>query len=116
MSGRLFQPLECLRTDNVLDAAGVGLRSFRVNAYFNQVTPENAGKWGSVESTRNQMNWTELDSAYALAKTKGYPFKMHTLIWGQQQPVWIENLPAAEQLAEINEWFAAGLSRGRRFV
>ncbi|WP_139923171.1 endo-1,4-beta-xylanase [Hymenobacter sp. DG01] len=81
------------------------------NAYFNQVTPENAGKWGSVEGTRNQMNWTELDSAYALAKTKGYPFKMHTLIWGQQQPVWIENLPAAEQLAEINEWFAAVAQR-----
>ncbi|UOQ64268.1 endo-1,4-beta-xylanase [Hymenobacter volaticus] len=52
------------------------------NNYFNQVTPENAGKWGSVESTRNVMNWTELDSAYALARTKGYPFKMHTLIWG----------------------------------
>lgn len=81
------------------------------NAYFNQVTPENAGKWGSVEGTRNQMNWTELDSAYVLAKTKGYPFKMHTLIWGQQQPIWIENLPAAEQLAEINEWFAAVAQR-----
>ncbi|WP_162303534.1 endo-1,4-beta-xylanase [Hymenobacter sediminis] len=81
------------------------------NAYFNQVTPENAGKWGSVEATRNQMNWTELDSAYNLAKTKGYPFKMHTLIWGQQQPVWIETLSAAEQLAEINEWFAAVAQR-----
>ncbi|MBX0290279.1 endo-1,4-beta-xylanase [Hymenobacter sp. HSC-4F20] len=81
------------------------------NAYFNQVTPENAGKWGSVEGTRNQMNWTELDSAYALAKTKGYPFKMHTLIWGQQQPVWIETLPPAEQLAEITEWFAAVAQR-----
>lgn len=81
------------------------------NNYFNQVTPENAGKWGSVESTRNVMNWTELDSAYALARTKGYPFKMHTLIWGQQQPLWIEDLPAAEQLTEINEWFAAVAAR-----
>lgn len=81
------------------------------NNYFNQVTPENAGKWGSVESTRNVMNWTELDSAYALARTKGYPFKMHTLIWGQQQPLWIEDLPAAEQLMEINEWFAAVAAR-----
>ncbi|MDF7811618.1 endo-1,4-beta-xylanase [Hymenobacter sp. YC55] len=81
------------------------------NNYFNQVTPENAGKWGSVESTRNVMNWTELDSAYALARTKGYPFKMHTLIWGQQQPLWIEDLPPAEQLMEINEWFAAVAAR-----
>ena len=25
--------------------------------YWNQVTPENATKWGSVEGTQNQMNW-----------------------------------------------------------
>ena len=81
------------------------------NNYFNQVTPENAGKWGSVEAVRNVMNWTELDSAYALAQRKGYPFKMHTLIWGAQQPLWIEDLPAAEQLREINEWFAAVAQR-----
>lgn len=81
------------------------------NNYFNQVTPENAGKWGSVEAVRDVMNWVELDSAYALAERKGYPFKMHTLIWGAQQPLWIEDLPAAEQLEEINEWFAAVAAR-----
>ncbi|RAK69337.1 endo-1,4-beta-xylanase [Hymenobacter edaphi] len=81
------------------------------NRYFNQVTPENAGKWGSVEGTRNQMNWAELDSTYALAQRQGIPFKMHTLIWGQQQPVWIETLSNADQLAEINEWFQAVAQR-----
>ncbi|UOQ64269.1 hypothetical protein [Hymenobacter volaticus] len=30
---------------------------------------------------------------------------------GQQQPLWIEDLPAAEQLMEINEWFAAVAAR-----
>src|SRR5690349_12739904 len=54
--------------------------------YFNQVTPENAGKWGSVEGTRNVMNWTELDAAYALAKSNGFPFRFHVLVWGNQQP------------------------------
>jgi endo-1,4-beta-xylanase len=29
------------------------------------------------------------------------------LIWGNQQPAWIETLPPAEQLEEIDEWFAA---------
>ncbi|MBT9394872.1 endo-1,4-beta-xylanase [Hymenobacter sp. NST-14] len=81
------------------------------NHYFNQVTPENAGKWGSVEAVRDVMNWAELDSAYALAERNGYPFKLHTLIWGAQQPLWIEDLPAAEQLQEINEWFAAVAQR-----
>ncbi|GAB3823276.1 endo-1,4-beta-xylanase [Hymenobacter jeollabukensis] len=81
------------------------------NKYFNQVTPENAGKWGSVEGTRNQMNWAELDSTYALAQRNGIPFKMHTLIWGAQQPIWIETLSDADQLAEINQWFQAVAQR-----
>ncbi|HEY0464470.1 MAG TPA: endo-1,4-beta-xylanase, partial [Polyangiaceae bacterium] len=58
-------------------------------SYFNQVTPGNAGKWGSVEATRDQMNWSELDTAYQFAKQNGLPFKLHTLIWGQQQPSWV---------------------------
>ena len=31
--------------------------------YWNQVTPENAGKWGSVEGTRDVFNWGQLDAA-----------------------------------------------------
>ncbi len=80
-------------------------------AYWNQVTPENSGKWGSVESVRDVMNWTELDEAYNLAKTNGFPFRFHVLIWGNQQPAWIESLPPAEQLEEIKEWFAAVAER-----
>src|SRR4030042_902031 len=30
--------------------------------YWNQVTPENAGKWGSAEPTQGNFNWTQLDS------------------------------------------------------
>ena len=75
--------------------------------YFDQLTPANAGKWDSVESTRNVMNWAELDKAYNFAKANGMPFKMHTLIWGQQAPAWMDSLSAADQLAEIKEWMAA---------
>jgi endo-1,4-beta-xylanase len=74
-------------------------------AYWNQVTPENAGKWGSVEGTRDVMNWSQLDTAYNLAKANGFPFKFHVLVWGNQQPAWIETLPPAEQLEEIAEWY-----------
>lgn len=73
--------------------------------YWNQVTPENAGKWGSVESTRDVMTWDALDAAYQLAKDNGFPFRFHVLVWGNQQPSWIETLPTDEQLAEIEEWF-----------
>lgn len=75
--------------------------------YWNQVTPENAGKWGSVESSRDNMNWTGLDAAYNLARDNGFVFKLHVLIWGNQQPSWIEDLPADEQREEIEEWFQA---------
>ena len=80
-------------------------------AYWNQVTPENGGKWGSVEATRDAMNWADLDTAYNVAKANNFPFKMHTLIWGNQQPTWIESLPPEEQLAEIEEWFSAVAER-----
>lgn len=79
--------------------------------YWNQVTPENAGKWGSVESTRDQMNWTSLDNAYNLARDNNLPFRFHVLVWGNQQPGWIENLEPEEQLEEIEEWFAAVAER-----
>ncbi|MCX7797169.1 MAG: endo-1,4-beta-xylanase [Melioribacter sp.] len=80
-------------------------------SYWNQVIPENAGKWGSVEATRNVMNWSELDAAYKLAKDNGFPFNFHVLIWGAQQPSWINNLQPQEQLAEIREWFQAVANR-----
>lgn len=79
--------------------------------YFDQLTPENAGKWGSVEGTRDEMNWTDLDTAYAFATDNGLVFKFHTLLWGQQQPGWISSLPPEEQLAEIREWMGEVAAR-----
>lgn len=73
--------------------------------YWNQVTPGNAGKWGSVEYTRNSYNWTQLDNIYNMALTKGILYKHHTLVWGQQQPGWITTLDSAGQRAELEEWF-----------
>jgi len=75
--------------------------------YWNQVTPENAGKWGSVEGSRDNYSWGGADAAYNYAKQRGIPFKWHTLVWGQQSPSWISALSTTEQLQEIEEWFAA---------
>ncbi len=72
--------------------------------YWNQVTPENAGKWESVEFSRDSYNFSTLDAAYEFAKSNGFVFRYHVLIWGNQQPSWIEDLPAEEQLEEIEEW------------
>jgi endo-1,4-beta-xylanase len=76
------------------------------NTYWNQITPENAAKWGSVEGTRNTMNWAALDTSYNHAKANGFKFKLHTLVWGSQYPAWITGagLTQAERRAEIEEW------------
>jgi endo-1,4-beta-xylanase len=79
--------------------------------YWNQVTPENAGKWESVEGTRGVFNWGTLDVTYNYAKTKGYKFKQHTLVWGSQYPSWITSLSQADQKAEIIKWYAALAAR-----
>ncbi len=73
-------------------------------AYWNQVTPGNDGKWGSVENNRGVFNWTGLDDLYNFAVTNGIPFKDHNLIWGQQQPSWISTLDSASQRAAIKAW------------
>lgn len=72
--------------------------------YWNQITPENEGKWGSVERTRDQYNWGPVDRIYEYARANNIPVKAHTFVWGQQSPSWINNLSAAEQRAEIEEW------------
>lgn len=74
------------------------------NTYWNQITPENSGKWGSVEATRGTMIWTALDTAYNHAKANGFKFKLHTLVWGSQYPSWITSLSQTDQRAEIEEW------------
>lgn len=79
--------------------------------YWNQVTPENAGKWGSVEATQDNMQWTGLDEAYQFAINNGFVYKHHVLVWGAQQPSWMETLDSAEQRAELEEWFAAVANR-----
>ncbi|MDP4180933.1 MAG: endo-1,4-beta-xylanase, partial [Bacillota bacterium] len=75
--------------------------------YWNQVTPENGTKWGSVEGSRGNMNWGNADTIYNYAKNNGIPFKFHTLVWGSQYPSWITSLSEADQKAEVLEWIQA---------
>jgi arabinoxylan arabinofuranohydrolase len=72
--------------------------------YWDQITPENEGKWASVEGTRDVYNWSGLDQAYNYAMEHNIPFKQHTFVWGNQSPSWINSLSASEQAAEIEEW------------
>ncbi|QKX17224.1 endo-1,4-beta-xylanase [Microbulbifer sp. YPW1] len=76
----------------------------QLTTYFDQITPGNSGKWGSVESERDMPVWTDLDTAHTFAGNNDLQFKFHTLFWGQQQPGWLDGLSVEEQRAEIDEW------------
>lgn len=80
-------------------------------AYWNQITGENEHKWGTVEGTRNTMNWTGGDRIRDFAEKNGIPWKFHTLVWGAQYPAWMTSLSQADQLEEITEWFDAAKAR-----
>ena len=79
--------------------------------HWDQVTPENAGKWASMEPRRGELVWEPLDRAYNLAKENGLPFRFHVLVWGNQQPAWIETLPPSEQLAALEARMASIAAR-----
>ncbi|MEX0721673.1 MAG: endo-1,4-beta-xylanase [Balneolaceae bacterium] len=84
---------------------------YNFDTYWNQITPENSGKWVSVEGVRDTMSWSVLDVAYNHAQDNGYPFKQHTFVWGNQEPGWISDLSASEQAAEVEEWIQAYCAR-----
>jgi endo-1,4-beta-xylanase len=94
--------------------------SLNFGAYWNQVTPENAGKWGSaqpaspfgpapdfVTNPNPVFNFAAAHAAEDQANAVGGVFKWHVLFWGNQQPAWIETLPVAKQEEAIRIWLAA---------
>lgn len=72
--------------------------------YWDQITPENEGKWGSIEGTRDVYNWAPLDRIYTFARQNNIPVKAHTFVWGNQSPAWLNNLSGPEVAGEIEEW------------
>lgn len=89
--------------------------------YWNQITPENGCKWGSIHSLDNngksQFAWDNYDkcySAYTWAKEKPGQrhFKFHALVWGSQYPRFLckgENpgITVEKTKQYITEWFDA---------
>ncbi len=75
--------------------------------YWNQITPENASKWGSVEGQQGSYNFGQAKSMYNYCKTNKIPFKFHTMIWGSQYPNWLGNLSDSARKTAIENWFKA---------
>ena len=74
--------------------------------YWTQLTPENAGKFGSVATSpdTSAWNWSGLDAAYNYAISNHLIFKEHCLIWGSQQPSWLSGMDRAQQAEAVETW------------
>ena len=59
--------------------------------YWDQITPENEGKWGSVEAVQGTFNWAPVDRVSDYADQHDIPFGEHCFLWGAQQPTWVDN-------------------------
>ena len=76
---------------------------------WNGVTAENASKWGSIERTRDNMDWSGSDNIYNFAETNHLMYRYHAIAWGSQYPSWIEALSSDVTVfrAEVEEYMAA---------
>jgi endo-1,4-beta-xylanase len=71
-----------ITTQNKVDPPGLNYAR-----HWDQITPENAGKWGSVQPGPSAaFNWATLDAIYAYAEQHNIPFKEHSFVWGAAQP------------------------------
>ncbi len=118
---RVGPPLATGYEPKFLGGAHSGGNSLNFGAYWNQVTPENGGKWGSAQPQspfgpaadgyprlpNPAFNWFEARNAREQARNNGQIFKWHVLFWGNQQPQWIESLPVDKQLEAIHIWLGA---------
>jgi GH35 family endo-1,4-beta-xylanase len=68
-----------------------------VNEYFNVLVPSNMGKWQPNENLQNVPTMGHVDTILNYAQSHNMNVRMHNLIWGNQQPTWVNNLITAAQ-------------------
>jgi GH35 family endo-1,4-beta-xylanase len=63
-----------------------------VNQYFNILVPSNMGKWQPNEAEQNVPTMGHVDTILDYAEDNNMNVRMHNLIWGTQQPTWVNTL------------------------
>ena len=91
---------------NITTGNGIDSGGMKYSKYWDQITPENAGKWGAVQQTPSSaFNWSTLDAIYAYTETNHIIFKQHTFVWGSQQP------NGTPTLAQVENWMKSFCER-----
>jgi GH35 family endo-1,4-beta-xylanase len=65
---------------------------------FGGITPENATKWGPLQTGENSWDFTTADGIVALAQAHDLRVKGHALLWHSQVPDWIDESLTADDL------------------
>ena len=68
-----------------------------VRDHFNIVVPSNMGKWAHTEPTQGNLTIQNVDTILNYAQNNNLHVRMHNLIWGTQQPNFVNNLITATQ-------------------
>ncbi|MDP6934517.1 MAG: endo-1,4-beta-xylanase, partial [Myxococcota bacterium] len=66
---------------------------------FSSLTPENATKWGLLQSESSTWDFSDAEGMVELAVNQGMAVRGHTLAWHNQLPDWIDDDSMAETFA-----------------
>ncbi|MFJ6672806.1 endo-1,4-beta-xylanase [Actinosynnema sp. NPDC091369] len=84
-----------------------------VAAQFDTVTAENEMKWGALEPVRGRYEWDRADALVAFAQANGQRVRGHTLVWHNQNPAWLADVPPEELGAVLKDHVQTTVRRYR---
>jgi endo-1,4-beta-xylanase len=87
--------------------------SAALDANVGYLTPENHLKWSNVRPAQDRYDFSGMDTIAAYAEARGMLLRGHTLVWHNQNPVWlsaIKNDPEAMKAA-LKEHIATVVGR-----
>jgi len=65
---------------------------------FSQITVGNTMKWQYTEPSQGRFDYTAAEEIVDLAESNGQQVRGHTLVWHNQLPSWVNDVPAGELL------------------
>lgn len=77
------------------------------------LTPENALKWEATEPAPGRFQLEAMDRLLAFSGRHQLQLRGHTLVWHQQLPAWLKDLPAAQLRAALERHVRTLVGHGR---